>query len=299
MVSTASTPTLANNFSSASFTPPLSKFLVQSMWHHYLKIPNFDCGNGWRESPFWRVKDINQPLDTTSHSLPWRLRVEKRRGNLQGMSPPKRNAKGRKNSETDCLICNEPILEPSKNCFGDEAVFCERSYQGWLHRRCAGLIRPAFDKIGNPDTQYFCSHCAFVNHNKEINNLANIIKELNSSILALTETVSSLQSHVTKHSHQVQQPSVSPPTASSQPTSPPMALPRLSSTSSDRKINVGVYGIAECPGNTTKQTRTLADLTTLIATLKEKEVTIESNSIKDLHHLGNTTLELLNPAHFQ
>ena len=55
--------------------------------------------------------------------------------------------------------------------------------------------------------------------------------------------------------------------------------------SSDRKFNAVVYGIAEYPGNTTKQTWTLADLTTLIATLKEKEVIIESNSIKDLPRL--------------
>jgi len=199
---------------------------------------------------------------------------------LAGMSPPKRNAKGGKNSEADCLICDQPVLEPSEICIGDEAVFCEGSCQGWLHRKCAGVTHPALDKLDESDTEYFCSHCTLVNQNKEINNLTNIIKDLNSSIKSLTETISSLQSHVTKQSHQVQQP----------PVSPPMALPRPissnNSTSSDRKFNVVVYGITECPGNTTKQTRTQADLTTFITTLKEKEVMIEPNSIKDLHHLG-------------
>jgi len=42
---------------------------------------------------------------------------------LQGVSPPKRKAKGGKNSEADCLICEEAILEPSDTCVGDEAVF--------------------------------------------------------------------------------------------------------------------------------------------------------------------------------
>jgi len=67
-------------------------------------------------------------------------------------SPPKGNAKlgGRKTSQADCLICDEPILEQSENCVGDDAVFC----QGWLHRKCAGVTRPAFDKLGESDTQY-------------------------------------------------------------------------------------------------------------------------------------------------
>ena len=28
--------------------------------------------------------------------------------------------------------------EPSEHCDGDEAVFCERSCQGWIHRKCVG-----------------------------------------------------------------------------------------------------------------------------------------------------------------
>jgi len=44
---------------------------------------------------------------------------------LAGMSPPKRNGK---NSETDRLICDKPMLEPNENYSGNEAVFCE---EGW------------------------------------------------------------------------------------------------------------------------------------------------------------------------
>jgi len=207
---------------------------------------------------------------------------QKAKRKLAGTSPPKRNAKGGKNSEADCLICEEPIVEQSENCTGDEALFCEGSCQGWIHRKCAGVTRPAFDKLGESDTPYFCSHCTLVNQNKEINNLANIIKDLNTSIMSLTETISSLQSNITKQSNQVQQPSTS--------VSPPTASPRLVSsnsfTSSDRKFNVVVYGITECPANTNKQSRTQADLATFTTTLKEKKVMIESDSIKDLHRLG-------------
>jgi len=67
---------------------------------------------------------------------------------LQGASPPKRKAKSGKNSKADCLICKEAILEPSDTCVGDEAVFCEGSCQDWLHKKCAGITHPAFDKFG-------------------------------------------------------------------------------------------------------------------------------------------------------
>ena len=37
---------------------------------------------------------------------------------LQATSPPKRNVKGSKTSEVDCLICEEPILEADEHCAG-------------------------------------------------------------------------------------------------------------------------------------------------------------------------------------
>ena len=84
---------------------------------------------------------------------------------LAGNSPPKRKTKNVKNSEADCIVCEEPILEPSENCDGDEAVFCEGDCQGWIHRKCAGLTRSAFNRLGESDTQYLCSQCMLANQN--------------------------------------------------------------------------------------------------------------------------------------
>jgi len=89
------------------------------------------------------------------------------------MSPPKRKPKGGKNSEADCLICEQPILEAGEHCEGDDAVYCEGSCQGWIHRRCAGLTRPAFEKLGEPDTQYLCMYCMMASQNNEISKLTN------------------------------------------------------------------------------------------------------------------------------
>ena len=75
-----------------------------------------------------------------------------------------------RNSEVDCLICEKPILEASDHCEGEEAVFCEGSCQGRIHRIFVGVTCPAFEKLGEPDTQYLCSHCMLVSQSKEINN---------------------------------------------------------------------------------------------------------------------------------
>ena len=118
---------------------------------------------------------------------------------LEGTSPPKRKPKGGKNSEADCLICEEPILEAGEHCDGDDAVYCENSCQGWIYRRFAGLTRPAIEKLGEPNTQYLCMYCMMASRNNEISKLTNIIKDLQTAIVSLTETVASLQSSVKAH----------------------------------------------------------------------------------------------------
>jgi len=54
---------------------------------------------------------------------------QKPKRKLAGASPPKRVAKRGKNSEVDCNVCEEPILESGEHCVGDEAVFCEGVYR--------------------------------------------------------------------------------------------------------------------------------------------------------------------------
>ena len=193
---------------------------------------------------------------------------------LQGTSPHKRKTKGGKNSEADCLICEEPILEAGEHCVGDDAVFCEGNCQGWLHRKCAGLTRPAFEKLGEPNTQYLCSYCMMVSQNNEISKLANIIKDLNSAIISLTETITSLKSSVTKYT----------PT-SVQEADATTNIP-VKRTVDDRSMNIVVYGINESPPKTAKPDRTKNDLLNLLPVLNAVDSSIQNASIKDLFRLG-------------
>ena len=202
-------------------------------------------------------------------------RKDKRK--LQGTSPPKRNAKGGKSSETDCLICEEPILEPSEHCTGEDAVFCEGSCQGWLHRKCAGLTRPAFDKLGEPDAQYLCSYCMNVSQSMEVSKLADTIKNLNTAITSLTETIISLQSSVAKQSQ--------PTTVQKELEIASNATP-LKKTVDDRNLNIVVYGIDESHPTTPKYDRTRNDLSNVLPILSAVDSSIQDASINDLYRLG-------------
>ena len=196
---------------------------------------------------------------------------------LAGASPPKRKAKGGKKSEVDCLICEEPILEPSEHCDGDEAVFCEGSCQGWIHRKCVGMTRPAFERLGEFDTPFLCSYCMLVSQNKEISRLANIIEGLNSSITTLTETI---QSHVTKSSAPAQLANAETNATATNKTNTHENLQQ------DRKFNVVLYGIDECPKGTPRHERSGLDLSNVAKVITKVDENVNPLSIRDLHQLG-------------
>jgi len=113
------------------------------------------------------------------------LPAHKNRNESKTTTLPKRKPKNVKNSEADCLICDEAILEPGDLTDGDDAVFCEGVCQGWLHRKCAGLSRPVFDKLSESDNPRVCLQCMLHNQAKEIT-------ELKSAINALTTEISNL-----------------------------------------------------------------------------------------------------------
>ena len=202
-------------------------------------------------SVFSDIALLNWGSRTVAMSQPRRKSKRK----LQGSSPPKSKAKEGKTSEVDCLICEEPILEADDHCVGEEAVFCEGQCQGWLHRKCAGVTRPAFERLGEPDAVYLCTYCMLVNQNKEISKLSNIINELNSSVTCLTETIKALQSSVTSHSSSTDTDSTTQPGPSDN-----KGNKVADHAQGDRKFNVVVYGVKECDKGTPRHERLKHDV---------------------------------------
>ena len=83
------------------------------------------------------------------------------------------------NEINKCLVCEDVILEVSKNEEGHEAVFCEGDCQGWIHRKCACLTRPAFDNLSE---SILCLHCTVTKQYKEICTLKDSIKKLSNKL---------------------------------------------------------------------------------------------------------------------
>jgi len=178
----------------------------------------------------------------------------------------------------DCLICEEAILEPSDTCVGDEAVFCEGSCQGWLHRKCASV---AFDKLGEQDTEYICSYCMLESQGKEISKLLNVIQDLNTAIVSLTETIQLLQSSVSKQSPTPDQPSnTTADIASAKQTF-------QEKPQQDQKFNVVIQSsIDGCPNGTPRHKRSGLDLSSVTQIITKVYENINPLSICDFHRLG-------------
>ena len=94
------------------------------------------------------------------------------------------------NEINKCLVCEDVVLEASEHEEGHEAVFYEGDYQGWIHRKCAGLTCLAFDNLSEC-ILYLCLHCTFTKQYKEICTLKDTIQKLSYKLAALEGTQTS------------------------------------------------------------------------------------------------------------
>ena len=102
------------------------------------------------------------------------------------------------------------------------------------------------------------------------------------SIASLAETITQLQSTITK-----------PPEQSVANQSDQPAVKLVSSTKSlqgnplqDRRYNVVIYGIEECPGGLPRHVRSGLDLTSVTELITKVDENINPLSIRDIHRLG-------------
>ena len=101
-----------------------------------------------------------------------------------------------------------------------------------------------------------------VSQSKEINKPANIIKHLNASVISLTETVTSLQSRVTSH------PSAPEQSGNAETIVTATNKSNRDNLQQDRKFNVVVYGIDECPKGTPRHEHSGLDLSNVALSLE-------------------------------
>lgn len=219
---------------------------------------------------------------------------EKRdRGN--GDSPPHKKAASESTLDTtrqsDCCVkCGKSVHS--------DGVQCERC-SNWEHRDCAGLSKSLYKALtGSPGSvMCFCSRCEpkVKLALKFFDEIEEKHKSLESKLQQLEERISKSFANTGEHLN------ASNSQPSSNVTSPDGNVQLISSkqtpsyaviaatpeyNAADRKFNVVVYGIEECPNNTTRSDRIQSDLSKVVKTFSDLDDSIETNSIKDHFRLG-------------
>jgi len=154
--------------------------------------------------------------------------------------------------------------------------------------------------LGESDTQYLCSQCMLAYQNSEINKfkLMNTIRDLNASIVSLTETITLLQSSVntTKQlptTENLMTNTATSPSEVSASTSTNITATTVRSTY--RNYNIVIYGVQESPSNTPRFARSKLDLDKVLPILNIIDTSIGESSISDIHRLGKFSAENSRP----
>ena len=219
------------------------------------------------------------------------LMASKSKNSLVGSSSAQKK-KGRKESINDpytCPICEEKIVEASKASSGQDAILCEGKCSSWLHKKCAGLSKSAFVAATKCDSPPFaCMQCRLNHQESEITSLKSTISKLVENVEVLTSKLATLTTETPTDGNEdvAESPVETSATKKYTNDSKVMAQPKPKNGSSERKFNVVIHGISECPAGTPRLARVSKDLESVVSALSEIDPNIQSQSISDCFRLG-------------
>lgn len=222
---------------------------------------------------------------------------------------------------TVCAICLQIIIERSNVSDGEDSIFCEGACQRWLHRSCAGLPDPAFDLIRNSDESFYCFPCAMAVHKSEVKELRSVVDALSKELTDLKSSIASpvvnnqlLYSDVVSFNSDnagsstaraatplapgallPRAPRSGPPLgdpSSSGPRSPSMSK---ASGVNDRKYNIVIHGLAECPKGTPRRDRISMDEQAIVESIKPQVSLFSPLNIRDCFRLGSYVEDNVHP----
>ena len=204
------------------------------------------------------------------------------------------------NKNSVCAICQKEIIDRSDGCAGEDSIFCEGACQRWLHRSCAGLPDPAFDLIHDSDEPFYCFPCSMASHAAEIKELRALVASLSNELADLKSIISPsnlapansrpMYSEVTQSRVSTGEGTTSPHSIPSVPMVdnpaliPPRHPPRV--TASERKFNIIVFGVPECPKGTSRLERVSQDEAAITQSIQLQVPSFRSLSIRDCLRIG-------------
>ena len=186
-----------------------------------------------------------------------------------------------------CPICCEVIIEASESSEGQEALFCDGTCQKWLHRWCAGVHKDAYPVLQSSGSPYHCPSCLAALHHEQIRSLSEMVEALRAEIRSLKAKSSMPASNSSGDtegdtgnasvSHRSWAAVCAASTANKSASSKSAA-----SENYDRKFNIVVQGIEECPAGSSRFSRQQSDMSKLASVLPLSESSLDLSSIKRL-----------------
>ena len=77
-----------------------------------------------------------------------------------------------------CPICLDPIKDASDDSTGEDAIVCEGKCNTWMHRKCAGHSKAAYEAVTISSASFYCPHCRLDTQESEIASLKRTIQQL-------------------------------------------------------------------------------------------------------------------------
>ena len=163
-----------------------------------------------------------------------------------------------------CPICDDPIEDAVGSKKGQDTILCDGPCKSWLHRRCAGLSKAAFNSISKSPEAFFCPICRLERNEREVKLLKDRVSQLEDklqSVLSLAESNSSNKNN----QHKVAISSVNNHYRLTSHLHDDLAHKK------DQRFNVVIYGIQECKQGTSRLARYEEDLKGIISTISSRQ----------------------------
>lgn len=212
-----------------------------------------------------------------------------------------------------CFVCDDKIKESNGKSKGQPALFCEGLHKRWAHAGCVDVSNELYHLLNECDSPWLCPQCVryaitsisdIANLKAEFSQLSKQNSSLQNETNALVLKVTSLESRLNELSQSsadalnlgdtVSTPPIhasggmnSPPIsvvpqAQVKPQSPPYnSIPRK-----ERKFNLVVFGVDECPKGTSRSKRLESDEQVITTHIKGSVPSFTSLSIRDCYRLG-------------
>ena len=202
-----------------------------------------------------------------------------------------------------CSICEDAILDASAKYPGHDAIECEGLCKAWLHRGCAGLSKAAFQLASSSPKPFLCPPCRLVEHASELQTLKCTVSALCEELSALKDCLKGIESQTSPPPtniapEPVDDSAIAPaPVTRTDPehtTERIKKLPHLSFTH-DKKFNLVIFGVDECPEGTSRSERANSDLCQVSQILSSTDESFQSHSISDSFRLGKFSIDRRRP----